>query len=68
MNSRRSSKTKNHSEYEELVDTLSNMGLNITEKQVKETIQKLYPDGIEQEEIGVVIRELFRYFKYGVSK
>lgn len=68
ITSRRSSKFKNHSEYQELTDTLNNMGLNITEKQVKEAVQKLYPQGNEKEEAGVVIRELFRFFKYGVSK
>lgn len=68
INSRRSSKFKSHSAYQELTDTLSNMGLTTSEKQVKEAIQKLYPQGIEKEEAGVVIRELFRYFKYGVSK
>ena len=73
MNHRRSCKPdnptgKNHSQYQEYVDTLSNMGLDVSEKQVKEAVQKLYPSGIEQEEIGVVIRELFRYFKSGESK
>jgi len=63
VNSRKSSKTKSHFEYQEMIDTLSNMGLTTSEKQVKETIQKLYPYGIEKQEIGVIIRELFRYFK-----
>lgn len=63
MNHRKSSKTKAQSEYEELTDTLSNMGLNVSEKQVKEAVHKLYPNGIEQEDMGVIIRDLFRYFK-----
>lgn len=63
MNKRKSSKTKSPSEYQELTDTLSNMGLTTSEKQVSQAVQKLYPNGIEQEETGVVIRELFRYFK-----
>ena len=47
----------------ELVETLESMGLETNTKQVKQGIDELYPDGIENIEQGVVIRELFRYLK-----
>ena len=47
----------------ELVETLETMGLDITAKQVQQGLGELYPDGVESEEQGVVIRELFRHFK-----
>ena len=51
----------------ELTETLESMGLETTSKQVKQGLSELYPDGTTDVEQGVVIRELFRYFKSQVS-
>jgi len=47
----------------ELADTLQTMGLDTTAKQVQQGLAEIYPDGIDKQDQGVVIRELFRYFK-----
>ena len=47
----------------ELAEILESMGLDITVKQVQQGLIELYPDGTDSLEQGVVIRELFRYFK-----
>ncbi len=47
----------------ELTETLTTMGLDITVKQVQQGLSEIYPDGTNGEEQGVIIRELFRYFK-----
>ena len=47
----------------ELVETLESMGLDITVKQVQQGLTEIYPDGTNGEGQGVIIRELFRYFK-----
>ena len=48
---------------QELTETLQEMGLEVNIKQVQQGLSELYPDGIDSEEQGVVIRELFRYLK-----
>ena len=47
----------------ELTETLESMGLDVTVKQVQQGLSEIYPDGVSDVEQGVVIRELFRYFK-----
>ena len=47
----------------ELGETLESMGLETTPELVKQGLVELYPDGTEDVEQGVVIRELFRYLK-----
>ena len=47
----------------ELAETLGSMGLETTVEQVKQGLLEIYPDGTEDIEQGVVIRELFRYLK-----
>ena len=47
----------------ELTETLETMGLDITVKQVQRAISELYPEGVGDQEQGVVIRELFRHLK-----
>ena len=47
----------------ELAETLQSMGLGVTVEQVKQGLAEIYPDGTGEIEQGVVIRELFRYFK-----
>ena len=46
----------------ELAETLQEMGLETTVKQVEQGLIEIYPDRVDQEQ-GVVIRELFRYLK-----
>ena len=47
----------------EFVETLQEMGLDTTVKQVQQGISEIYPNGTGEIEQGVVIRELFRYLK-----
>ena len=47
----------------ELAETLESMGLDITVKQVQKGLIEIYPGGTNEEEQGVIIRELFRYLK-----
>ena len=47
----------------EFVETLQEMGLQTTVKQVQQGLTEIYPDGVGDQEQGVVIRELFRYLK-----
>ena len=53
----------------ELTDTLKRMGLDLDIKKVKKAMAELYPNGIDgSSDQGVIIRDLFRYFKNGASK
>ena len=56
-------KKKTDPALKEIVETLLTMGLEVTVKQVQQGLSELYPDGIENLEQGLVIRELFRHFK-----
>ena len=47
----------------ELTETLESMGLETTVKRVQQGLSEIYPDGMDDQEQGVVIRELFRYLK-----
>ena len=47
----------------EMAETLQEMGLDITVKQVQQGLIEIYPDGTGDQDHGVVIRELFRYLK-----
>ena len=51
----------------ELAETLQEMGMDVTVKQVQQGLIEIYPDGIGSQEQGVVIRELFRHFKQLMS-
>ncbi len=52
---------------EELADILSQMGLNVARNKVKNAVNVLYPGGLAQcPDEGMVIRDLFRYFKQGL--
>ena len=64
-NPEKSSRRKNrsNSKYKELVETLCQMGLEVSEAQVEQAVETQYPNGIEGEDTGVVIRELFRFLK-----
>ena len=47
----------------EMTDTLNNMGLSCSAADVQVTVEELYPDGIDNLDHGVVIREIFRHLK-----
>ena len=47
----------------ELSETLQSMGLDCTDNNVVWALKQVYPLGYEDEEQGVIIRELFRYLK-----
>ncbi len=49
--------------FKEFADALADMGQNCTPKEVGSAIAELYPNGIENEDEGLVIRELFRFLK-----
>lgn len=49
--------------YSEFAQTLKDMGLDCSPKEVGSAIAELYPDGIENIDEGIVIRELFRILK-----
>lgn len=49
-------------EHQELVETLNQMGVEVTGEEVSEVVGKLYPDGLEKD-MGVVVREVFCHFR-----
>lgn len=56
-------KTRTNNKYDELSETLTQMGLNnINSLKIEGAINEIYPDEIPNDE-GVILRELFRYFK-----
>jgi len=61
---KKSKKPTNHSD---LLETLFLMGLEVTGQQVEEAIRTLYPQGTDGQDPGVVIREVFRFLKKGVT-
>ena len=61
--SKESNKSENNSQYKELIATLNMMGLEVNNIQVQEAAQALYPNGIDTEDQGVVIRDIFRFLK-----
>ena len=62
-------KSKGHeSMHDELAQTLCRMGLSVDAAKVGIAIRKLYPEGTDDKDQGVLIRDLFRYFKSGVSQ
>jgi hypothetical protein len=62
---KRGSKPKSNpcSEYDDIVQTLKDMGMNVSASDVEEAIRNLYPDGIDGKDQGIVIREIYRTVK-----
>ena len=48
---------------QELGEMLESMGVETAFNEVQKALDKLYPDGTEDIDLGVVVRELYRYFK-----
>lgn len=59
----RKSVPKKVSKYQDIRDALTTMGLDLAEEQVSKAVADLFPEGIENKDQGIVIRELFRHFK-----
>lgn len=58
--------SKRHSvarEHQELVEVLQAMGLDCNVRQVSEAVAQLYPNGVKEQDEGVVLRQIFRYLK-----
>lgn len=49
--------------YTDFAESLNAMGLNCNPKEVQDAVGNLYPNGIEDLEEGLVIREIYRYLK-----
>lgn len=54
---------KKDSIYQEFTETLESMGLDCSEKDVSAALSELYPEGVENIDQGLVIRELYRFLK-----
>jgi len=52
----------------ELGEILESMGIETAFEEVQKALDKLYPDGTEGIDQGLVTRELYRYFKQKESK
>jgi len=53
-----------HNNYSEFRETLKQMGVVASVAEVSDALNKLYPGGVEENtDKGVIIRELFKYFK-----
>jgi hypothetical protein len=48
---------------QELTEILNSMGIETAFDEVMKALDKLYPDGTEGIDQGLVTRELYRYFK-----
>jgi effector-binding domain-containing protein len=62
-NSDKPKRKKSNSQYAELIETLKQMGLQVTNDQIEQAVQELYPQGLDKEDMGIVVRELFRFLK-----
>ncbi|MHC4131287.1 MAG: helix-turn-helix transcriptional regulator [Planctomycetota bacterium] len=54
--------------YEPFVEILNQLGQKVTCLDVKDAVKLLFPKGLEQTEEGVVLRDLFKYFRKGLYK
>lgn len=54
---------KNGTLCQEFVGMLTGMGLDVSGKEVQAALKEVYPGGIDGEDQGIVVRELFRFFK-----
>jgi hypothetical protein len=59
----RKSVPKKVSRFQDIGEALTTMGLDVSAEQVSKAVADVFPDGIENRDQGLVLRELFRYFK-----
>jgi hypothetical protein len=57
---------KKGSKYQDIREALATMGMDVSDEQVSKAVTDVFPDGIESKDQGIVLRELYRYFKKGV--
>ena len=50
----------------ELMETLNHMGLDVKADQVSEALKSIYPEGHENIEEGLMIRNLYRFLKQNI--
>ena len=60
-------KKKDDPVVKEFAEILESMGLKTAFNEVQKALSELYPDGTGELDQGVVVRELFRYFKRQMS-
>ena len=56
-------KSQADARYSELIDTLRQMGLTVSSSQVADAVKELYPDGFDEQDQGLVIRNLYRFLR-----
>jgi len=54
---------KKVSKHQDLAETLETMGVDVSAKEVESAAANLYPDGIDNIDEGLLVRELFRFLK-----
>ncbi len=54
---------KKVSKHQDLIETLNVMGLEVSGEQVELALNELYPQGTNGQDQGLVVREIFRFFK-----
>jgi hypothetical protein len=57
------SASKKVSKNQDIREALTTMGLDVSAEQVSKAVADVFPDGIENRDQGLVLRELFRHFK-----
>jgi hypothetical protein len=57
---------KKGSKYQDIREALTAMGVDVSDEQVSKAVADVFPEGIENRDQGVVLRELFRHLKKGV--
>ncbi|WDI39871.1 helix-turn-helix transcriptional regulator [Bremerella sp. P1] len=60
---RRKTTSKPASEYTDLIDSLSCLGLSATAQQVEAAVAECFPDGIQKLDSGEVVRAVFLHLK-----
>lgn len=56
-------KSQDDTRYLEQIDTLRQMGLTVSPSQVADAVKEVYPDGLEEQDQGLVIRNLYRFLR-----
>jgi len=54
---------KKTTKHQDLIETLDAMGLEVSEEQVELALKSLYPQGMNGQDQGLVVREVFRFLK-----
>lgn len=60
---KKQSRPKKESPWKDIRETLLQMGLEVSDEQVAEAVGAVFPEGINGQDMGVVVREIFRFIK-----